>query len=63
MCRKRFCVEQWLSCAVEDLCGRLVTVQGVSDRVLAVLMEDTAAGLDTIVLEEVLWQAVVHEHT
>ena len=63
MCRKRFCVEWWLSSAVEDLSARMVTVEHVSDHTLAVLMEGSAAGLDTAVLEEVMWQAVVQEHT
>lgn len=63
MCRKRFCAEWWLSSAVENLSSQLVTVEGVSDHVLAQMMEDTAAGLDSAVLEEVLRQAVVQEHT
>ena len=63
LCRRRFCVDMWLSHTVEDLCGRMVTVEGVSDGVLTLLMEGTAVGLDRDVLEEVLWQAVVQEHT
>ena len=63
LCRRRFCVDMWLLHTVEDLCGRMVTVEGVSDGVLTLLMEGTAVGLDRDVLEEVLWQAVVQEHT